>query len=1656
MAQTSMAQKRRGNRGLRQASNRASSGGRAEASGSNFEVRVQAWFCVLIIAEGGTQPPYDLTPDTRLVSVACQAVMEVDDAVTRTSADGWIFAQAKRRVNLSALATSPLASSLDQFVRQYKASREASTDAQPPRPLDHTRDRLVLSLGSASSSNVKTILPNLLRSVRHGVAVTLGAAAHSAAEIEVATAVETCLQRSWNAACGRAPSAEELRDILTLTYVQQFDIEAGEADERRALDLLRTVLAVPDDAPAAWAKLLELCAQMRADRSATNFSGLVRVLRQAGIALSAPADYRADIAALKSWTGRSLGAAPRFLQLLASRPDTRLARDVWPTVRAAADQGSFLIVGDPGSGKSGLAYTLGLDRQQAAKDLIFLPVDTLKADSQPALRAALGIAHDLADVLTHWPGTGDALLVVDALDAARDGETRAVLRSVIDEVLRDADGRWRVVASVRKYDLRHGLQWSQLFAGLPPAADHADRAFPRVRQVSVGPLTEAEIGQVASTYRPLHALVATAPADLHALLGNIFNLHLLAELLADGVVGDTLREVRSQSELLDLYWSHRVIRDDDRHDPREALLLSIAEEMISSRRLQITRRSLGQDPNAGLLADLERHGVLSLGQTDGRTDDGILLFSHNVLFDYAAARLWLDRGRDIDHLISRLVAGPELTLMLSPSLSMVLGEAWAASDSARPRFWALGFRMAIADGLPEVARLMAPMVAAEQARPLGDFAPLIAALQQSSTKEAAERFARHLVGAALFLASTGTPLLGSAAGPWAQLADALSAHLGEGLIDAVRPLLLKLTEAVTALTSEDLANTGRAARRFLAYIWQRQPRHSLLVINGIQLVSRTIASNSEATAQLLRRAFEPSEIAAFGYQELRWMAHEVQHLAASDPDLVVDLFDAAYSFEEQSSAKTAIGASQLLPLTSNRHQDYGMAWWALAEAFPRLVARDVSLGVRALCRAVEGFASRRYPVEPGEHRQQESFAFGSGIAHISLDWSHIWHGSGFQQPTDAPAVIAKFQQFLATLANTDSAAERFRETLNLIAAHGHSAVLWSVMLFAGARRPDLFAPDLVPVVMAAPILRSIDTRHAIGDFLTSAYPHLSETDRRRIEDAVLSLEGEDAARVQAHVLACIPGDHIMSDAARRLQAELVPPQEICRNPRPFQLIGSWAPFGVDDWLRDRHVPLETPANQLLRGLEGPLERFIQDYLNVTPSASDLEGLLPDLERLSEALQSAEVDGAAPALVLHAWEMAAAAAAAACRATKEAIAAANAEVPLRTVLLAASNVLPPSTTNETEGLLPRAHAALGLILLVPRASEQDEAHLAALQRLIADPAPEVRRRVADNIHMLWFVDPEVAWSTIERVVETETDGGALCGALRALSELAKADDEQAEQLELRVLARVANDDSQEGRQARDFAMWLLGDLYILRGRAAGQRILTDLAADTANESDMIVRTLGRYGGAILAETAGEPGERQHQVRQRALAWYGLVLEEALNAFEAMLTKYPPGSEIEEPDRDALQAICGVLDALSVRLLDAAGGLGQPGPRPVQSAEQRRLFQEAKPMLRRLAALPIVPVAHHVIQTLDMYRDEEPDFAFSVIADCIRSVEAAGYAEDQIAATAVVAIVNGYLADHPEVFASADRQRDLLQVLDAFVRAGWTEARALVFRISDIWR
>jgi hypothetical protein len=74
-----------------------------------------------------------------------------------------------------------------------------------------------------------------------------------------------------------------------------------------------------------------------------------------------------------------------------------------------------------------------------------------------------------------------------------------------------------------------------MFRGVPPVATHVDAEFSHVRHIAVGPLTNAEVDQTSTLLPELEELYKQASEQLRVLLQNIFNLHLLAELLRAGV-----------------------------------------------------------------------------------------------------------------------------------------------------------------------------------------------------------------------------------------------------------------------------------------------------------------------------------------------------------------------------------------------------------------------------------------------------------------------------------------------------------------------------------------------------------------------------------------------------------------------------------------------------------------------------------------------------------------------------------------------------------------------------------------------------------------------------------------------------------------------------------------------------------------------------------------------------------------------------------------------------------------------------------------------------------------------------------------------------------------------------------------------------------------
>jgi glycosyltransferase involved in cell wall biosynthesis len=405
----------------------------------------------------------------------------------------------------------------------------------------------------------------------------------------------------------------------------------------------------------------------------------------------------------------------------------KIVRPSTAALIAAARTGSLLVVGDPGIGKSVAQSDLVQHLLDQHLDVVLLSVDQMTASNMEELRTDLGLQDNLLGVLRAWTGTEPGFVVIDALDAARSDASARTLRLLISQILADG-GRWCVIASVRKFDLRYSQELQRLFAG-PPHPDFHDPAFGTVRHVNTPPLADEELAQVGGQSPSLDELVRSAGVPLRDLLRVPFNLNLAAALLEGGATITELSPVRTQLELFDRYWLARVRREDRLGDAREAVMRIAAEEMVRLRALRAPRSIVAANPSASApLHDLLSSHVLVEWQPPraAKPDESLLAFPHHLLYDYGVARLLL-RG-EATHLVRRLEESPDLALAIRPSLVLHLQHVWY-QDPQRELFWDLVARLMASELVPDIAKTIGPSVAADLMTAPADYSAVLGRLE---------------------------------------------------------------------------------------------------------------------------------------------------------------------------------------------------------------------------------------------------------------------------------------------------------------------------------------------------------------------------------------------------------------------------------------------------------------------------------------------------------------------------------------------------------------------------------------------------------------------------------------------------------------------------------------------------------------------------------------------------------------------------------------------------------------------------------------------------------------------------------------------------------------------------------------------------------------
>lgn len=1575
--------------------------GRGTAGGVSFQALVGAVVAGLLLSG---RPLSRLSAS--LAGSPRRVLFETPDPVddVRVETDmGVVYIQAKRTLTLSSSNESELRSVADQFVAQYRRGVELGGRK---RTFDVTADRLVIAVSAGAAATVATNLRDALERNATGAATALPANLSGA----LTTWTEQ-LKAAWKTAAGAAAPPVDLTRLLQLSRV----VVIGDAQEALVIEALRDVVQSGGET-AAFDTLCRWSADSSGSGTGADGAGL-RAYLQIRATLIVPPSFRQDIERLQAHSAATRARLSRFRSVAAPEGSVTLERAVTAEIISAGRIGSFLITGDPGAGKSACLHAAA-EALAATGTLILLSVDTT-ATSLDALRASIGLENPLVEVLAALPGPRPCHLLIDALDAARGGLADVVYRRLLEDTA-TLEG-WTVMASVRSFDLRMGRELRKVFTGAPPAAGYADPAFASVRHVHIPLLGPSELNQIGGQSPRLAAAIEAGGPGLRDLVRNPFNLGLLSELLAQGVAADALANVTTRGQLLERYWAERV---DETGLSGLAALGATVDRMVSRRSTVLPAIQIPAEAATSVEALIGR-GVLVRDAGDS------IAFRHHVLFDYAVSRTLL--APDPDAAFARFSKKAAAGMLLAPALAFWLDLRRRTETPAA--FWALACSLVTDEGIDpiirsETARLIVEAI--DTPDPMG-------ALAMAVIGDATETYGKllsHLVGA---LHAGSGPNSAIPTAVWARLADGL-APVGVTPVFPLNALLNLLLEQPDAIDFHDAM--GRAARRLLELCLAGNESATRLARSIIPMVARTYASDPAKSRALLNALFEPGRFAVRGFIEVPALAQEIRSVAEADPDFAVQIYhrvfpDAKFSRDQT----TAMGSSWILSLSSNAAQDFEMARYSLGEAYSGLLQASPLFGARALAATMAGHTAG---TKLGTVYETATVSANGREYQCRLDRSalHTWR---FE--SDHPESQAKVYQAFIKAVPTNPAILS-ATTVDAMLDEADASVVWFALFAATSTAPERAPDHIWPLATSESILTSQDlSRSAIGA-VVSLYSHVSESQRRDFETAVLNWTFSDAEdpgiardRFLARLFRAL-ADRLLTADARALVPNDAQPSEEREIGRAYD-IEPWND-GPHSWMRGDGLSI-SPNPELLAQVDALEALLVLDAL----TEETHETLLSSTNALFTAAEVArghgledDVDRAAGDVVARSVR----------RLLRDETLAPEIKDRLYETLIALSHHPLPRTAAETESEYaaspfwsspaPRVETAetIGEVLNTegawPGLSE-------ATERLLQDRYPAVRTQIVSRLNALFRVANTDMWRLIHLVAEDEQNLSVLVHLGPVLSRLRTANAAETEAVVLRLLERFS-----DATKPESGLIYLLVHFGLIQGSAASGDILQAWVFDYEARASWLEAALGQMRD-LFVRGYDDLDAVQTAVRERALAF----VESVIAATEPAVTAWPARGG--EPTSGEVAAV-RLIDSCVEDIFFGTGAGGQAKELVFKSdAAAAAFLDRTAPILRRLGELGTPRAVHYILQILAPLVSVRPALSFDLIAAALlRTGGVARYEYESLGANLFVKLVGIFLADHRDLFESETRRRTLLECIAVFVDAGWPEARRLFHALPEL--
>jgi hypothetical protein len=1560
-------------------------GGAATAGGMDYQSQCAAWVSVQILAAGAAAPVEGLWAGP-LDRLDCETDEPVDDICVRPRSGPAVVMQCKRTVSLTAAADSEFGKTIDQFVRQYLVP-------------GHDSDELVLVTTTDAPATIRNTLRTLLERIRTLPGDDkIATAAKNTAEEEVLERVLAHVRRCWAHHTGLDPTAVQIRDLIRKVHVLILDLDPGQASETTAHAILAAVVADPSEVPSAWAHLNSHADALAKNRTGADLSRLQQHLTTRNVNLVGVVDLQADVGKLQQLTATELDTLDSGLVTIPGpQGDIFIARTIIDEVAAAAMVGPVLITGKPGSGKTVAVHNLARRIEAEQGIVAFLAVGSIRAGSLGELRSELGLEAPLYEVLAQWAPGIPKTLIIDSLDAARGDGQPDLWRQIIDHVASHLSD-WRVVATVRSWDLRNSKHLTRLFLHPP---------------ITVDELSEAELISAATEWPDLLAIVMNAPDRLRALVRSPFSLRLAADLLVTGFPLGALVGLDSQIQLLDTYWDERVTSG-----------IGGGARQIVTR--TVSRRALNQhtmtvDTIAVLAGDISASAALTellsltvLTDATPLPHPGLpatIRYAHHVLHDYAVSLEFLGATG----LVGEVQRDPNIAIAAAPGIELHLQRMWQADPV---QFW----ESVIALNHSGVAGLVVVQAADVAARSLTSVAQLAALLDpiRTGTDDADAATVLRYLALAYVLDRRADPSIPAA--PWADLALELSPYLDRTEL-IVRILVSELANIDPPITGDDLTRAGTAARIALEHLWQGPP--SLVNRIAIASVIRTAASDPGATEALLRRSLTPDRLASHGPNDLWQLTDGIPSLVLHIPRFVQDLYVTVMPHEESSQEPTDMIGGRILPLRSNRRQDIEGAKYNLVEHFDAVLAAAPDIALDVLRAVVHTDASPLI---------DETRVVNGRTFTITLDGSEWFDERDLSEP-------GLLEQLGKALAVTDNPAM----WLDLVGSDPTPAAIWRRMLFAAADNPKL-AAEFGPLDGVVASLALAPLGSGLAKLIAARYVDEDGHTKRSLEQTVQALQptgdilDELTYRqdvLYRHLLHALDQLTASPDIQSAITATRRP------SPSAVQFSGP-ADYNPYDGI-DLSTPVDTQVAELLRSITS----FTHAHFNENPTVEQLEASNTAIDELESIVD----DGYTGALASQATNTLTQVAVIWARLPTDIGSPFHARAKAR--LLGAVHALNPEPSNDdtdndhheirTIHTGPRNDAARGLTALARLPEQVDAELLDAIVKLSRDPVSSLRYELIERLGYLQTTAPDLIWEILQERSEADPSEFVLSSivyqAWKLRPDLSAV---------LAVVEAVARRDT-PGRN-RHGAIGAASDVAALMWVRFGSEPARELTAQLLNldrlDADAISNVLHTLRSSEMFV------DDDVSIRHRTLDLCSALVAQG-SVRLAMLAKAPPQTEEEEaPFREAMLLIDSVANQIyfAAGVHDARQNDGHP-----PSTEEIRLVEDATPLLEQLADVSLAQVAHHLVEIYAHIVDVRPSQALVAIARVVTSGgRASGYEFESLAVGTLVKVVTQLLADHRAIFDTDQSLTALRSVLEVFIEGGSPDAHQLIYGLGAILR